>query len=340
MQTVKLSFLVLVVLVLSLATCGTGERIAATTQSPSEAQQPPPTIPGIAPTRHGDLRFVGFHGVQIAVPATWRLEDQRCGAARSDTVLYPDVATEACYWTPPPNLTVVTFFELSTAIRLGWSKAAFHTVADHGQMVSVGWLEAARQRPRLLVLFARQVGAAVAIQSPSEATARRLMASVRVVKVDADGCPSEVGRLHPLGPSAVPGADGELVPGAPTGVALCRYEDFWLAESAHASGHALSTLVAILNSLKPGTSHVRGSGGESASACAQDAHRGFLLRFSYPNGVLEPVLVHISGCGALSAANGSRSGQINWPIVTALTQALGYEAFPDPSELVGVPPRK
>jgi hypothetical protein len=255
----------------------------------------------------------------------------------ADTVLYPDLSTADCYLTSPPRITVVTFFELDTAIRLGWGKAAFRPLSDEGQKVSVGWLAATRQWPRLLVLFAPEVGAAVSIESPNEATAERLMSSVRIVKVDADGCPSKVGDLHPAGPAALPGASSDLVPGAPIGVALCRYEDLWLAESAHASGHAVSTLVAILNSLKPGSSHLPSDFHELPSECAQDAHRGFLLRFSYPTGI-EPVFVHISGCGVLSAANGSRSVQIDGPIVTALVDAVGYGAFPGPSGLVGVPP--
>ena len=210
---------------------------------------------------------------------------------------------------------------------------------DDGQKVSVGWLAPPRGWPRLLVLIAREVGAAVAIQSPSRATAERLMASVRVVKMDADGCPSAVNDLHPAGPSALPGASSDLVPGVPTRVAVCRYQNLWLAESTHDSGRALSTLVRTLNAMKPGTS--RGGGYDAAKeqgVCTQETERGFLLSFSYPNGAREQVFVHISGCGVLSATNGSRSGQIDWPIVTALVDGVGYGAFPDPRELVGVPP--
>jgi hypothetical protein len=276
--------------------------------------------------------------LQIAVPTRWRLEDQRCGAAVADTVLYPDLSTADCYLTSPPRITVVTFFELDTAIRLGWDKAALRPLSDEGQKVSVGWLAATRQWPRLLVLFAPEVGAAVSIESPNETTAERLMSSVRIVKVDADGCPSKVGDLHPAVHLLYPVPSSDLVPGAPTGVALCRYEDFWLAESAHASGHAVSTLVAILNSLKSGSSHLPSDFHELPSECAQDAHRGFLLSFSYSNGARERVFVHISGCGVLSATNGSRSGQIDGPIVTALVDTVGYGAFPSPSGLVGIPP--
>jgi hypothetical protein len=58
-----------------------------------------------------------------------------------------------------------------------------------------------------------------------------------------------------------------------------------------------------------------------------------LLSFSYPDSARERVFVHIRGCGVLSATNGSRSGQIDWPIVTALVDAVGYGAFPGPSGL-------
>ena len=326
--------LVAVILVVGLLVALSG---SSRRTGPPATQQAPVTTTGITPPRQGDLSFVSFHGLQIAVPATWPLDDQTCGTPQGNTVLLPDEAVTTCAAWGPANLMVVTFFELSTAIRLGWGKAAFHTVTNAGQKVSMGWLAASRQSPRLLVLFARQVGAAVGIQSPSRTTAQRLMGSVRVVTVDADGCPSKVRDLHPAGPSSLPGAAIKLVPGAPTGVALCRYEYRWLAESAHASGHALSTLVRILNGLKPGTSHVTGHGGESPAACDQDAARGFLLRFSYPSAAIDSVFVHISGCGALSSSNGSRSGQINLALVTALTQALGYEGFPDPSELVDIP---
>jgi hypothetical protein len=321
---------------LLLAMKGSGGRTG-----PPAAQQPPVNFAGGTSTDHGALSLVGFHGLQIAVPAKWRLEDQRCGAAEADTVLYPDLVTDLCYTISPPNITVVTFFELNTAIRLGWGKAAFHTVADHGHMVSVGWLAPTRLWPRrLLVLFARQMGAAVAVLSPSQTMAQHLVASVRIVKVDATGCPSEQLVLHPTGPSALPGGAKELVPGSPTRVALCRYEDFWLAESAHATGHALLRLVTILNSLKAGTSHLPSDFHEPPSLCTQDAERAFLLRFSYSNGSVEPVFVHISGCGVLSATNESRGGQIDSAIETALVQVLGYGVGPSPNALVGVPPSK
>jgi hypothetical protein len=308
-------------------------------------QRPPVNFAGVVSTDHGALRLLGFHGLQIAVPARWRLEDQRCGAAQADTVLYPDLAFQLCFLGSAPNITVVNFLDAKTKADLYWGSAALQTVAalqnvtDQGQNVSVGWLAASRQSPRLLVLYASEVGAAVTIQSPSTATAERIMSSVRLVSVDADGCPSKVSDLRPAGPSPLPGASRDLVPGSPTGVALCRYDSLWLAESAHDSGRALSTLVTTLNAMKPGTS--RGGGYDAAKeegVCTQLTEQGFLLSFSYPTGAWERVFVHIDGCGQLSATNGSRSGQITWPIVTALVDAVGSEPFPDPSELVGVAP--
>ena len=103
-------------------------------------QEPPVTFAGVASTDHGAVRLVGFHGLQIAVSARWRLEDQRCGTAVADTVLFPDVDTEACLLERRGHFTVVMFYELKSAIVLGWGKAALRQVVDDGQKVSVGWL--------------------------------------------------------------------------------------------------------------------------------------------------------------------------------------------------------
>jgi hypothetical protein len=93
------------------------------------------------------------------VPARWKLEDQTCGTAVASTVLYPDVFVELCgIYVEHADFTVVKFFELKTAMGLGWGKAKFHTVDEGGQKVSVGWLTY-QQSPPMLVLFARQVGA-------------------------------------------------------------------------------------------------------------------------------------------------------------------------------------
>jgi len=151
------------------------------------------------------------------------------------------------------------------------------------------------------------------------------MASVRLVTVDANGCPSEVGDLRPAGRAALPGTSRVLVPGEPTGVALCRYEDLWLARSVRESGHELSTLVGTLNGLKRGTSRAgRPVDAAEQAQCAQERQQGFLLRFSYASGALDQVFVHLNGCERLAATNGSGSGQIDERIVFELIQPLGY----------------
>jgi len=90
-----------------------------------------------------------------------------------------------------------------------------------------------------------------------------------------------------------------------------------VAESAHAPATRWSTLVRILNGLKPGTSHVTGHGGESPAACDQDAARGFLLSF-LPSAAIDSVFVHISGLrSAVVLETGQEADRSTWPSLTA-----------------------
>ncbi len=308
----------------------------------------PRSVPALAPSV---VQLVSSGGLQISVPRGWQLDDQTCGTPQADTVLFEDgdAAVASCATREPPRLTVVSFQEMSYLREIGWGKVVKRPVKLGGKWVVEGWLPASRQSARLLVLKAPGIPTVLTIQSPEARSAEHLMATVRLVDSDSNGCVSRVLRLEPPAPAARPGSAGALVPGHPSTASICAYSKGWLFTSTREPQGALGSLVGVINGLPQGSDELANRGQlRKASNCTPEAEDFFVVRFSYQSGPPDLVYVHPNGCAPLpasarpvipdlSATNGSRSGRITWALIDALHDQ--YE-FPNPDSLKPSPSSK
>lgn len=310
------------VLIAALAATTGGVLFAIVHRSPSVS--PVTSIPpGTQP--------VSFHGVEIFVPAQWKLNNTDCGTPVADTVITPFAATPSCFVSQRPGLTVARLITLASQEGRQEARVATKPVTVDGHQGRRGTGEYFGKRLAVLVL--PDPGVVISVESVNMTKAGRILDSTRVVAVDWAGCTDHVEPLAPKSPDKRAGTPSLLVPGTPENASICRYDDNWLSISVRLSQTQMDSLRNILNALPQGTSFP-GNGTESADACAEDTHRGFIARFNYASG--EPLLVytHIGGCAGLTASNGSRTTKINEPLVTFLTDVAGYDSgFPNPQEL-------
>jgi len=207
-----------------------------------------------------------------------------------------------------------------------------HSTAVANELGGEGFLD--RLGPvHYAVLVLPRPGVVLTVIAPRLATAERIVSTARVVmEADSNGCAARVSRLSPAGPSLRRGSLAQLVPDTPQAVSVCRYAYDWLNRSRKLTNASTSRLQSLLNALAPGVSV--GTMEEVPSDCRQDLHRGFIAQFTYASGPPVDVYIHIGGCAALSATNGSRTTQLDALLVNFLTDTMGYDSgFADPNDL-------
>ena len=291
----------------------------------------PDAVAGPGPA--GPTKPVSFHGVEVLVPRSWPLNAVRCGTPVRDTVVVGLGAVAACMILPQPVVSVV---ELKPVRDAEVSKQA--AVADravrvdgHGGRRGEDRLQDGRTR---VVLLLPDLDAAVVAESKDPALARSVVASARVARIDAAGCPDRVRELRPPGSPQRDGAARLTVPGTPVAGAVCRYSDLRLARSAALTSSQLQRLEALLNAAPVGTSRPGDGYAISPALCGEEERRGFVARFRYASGPPLEVVVHIGGCGPLGASNGARGVRLSPELIATLTDLVGYDGgYPDPAQL-------
>lgn len=310
-----------------IATAGQNERVTPITS-------PAPSVTTDAETPAGE-QIVSYHGVEVFVPASWKINDVRCGTPLHDTVI-TQAASTLCWVPRPPGLTVVRIVPADTAAGAQLATVATRNVTVHGAPGRQGFGVPPGMAGEIAVLELPGPGVVISVESPDRAKALALLDAAKVVSVDNAGCVAHVGSLTPprlpvLGsastsaPTMAGGTDlSALVPGQPASASLCVYDEDWVVTSKVLPADELPSLISILNALPAGVS-LPGDTFELASQCADDARRGFIATFTYADGSAVDVYVHIAGrCGALSATNGWRTAKIDTALVDFLVGQTGY----------------
>jgi hypothetical protein len=239
-------------------------------------------------------RWVGTHGIEVAVPATWRLNRGMCGTPKANTVLWKEDGVLQCLTNQPPGLSVVEFGGVERG-RHGGTPVTIDGAAVLRR--PAGTVAGSRE---VQLVFPRR-GITVSVLTPHRSLLRRILASVRVVRVDVNGCPTRpapVYRLgsHPLGP---------FVPSGAVGAVGCTYSGKWLDRSNRIGRGAASRLARALEAAPWGFS--RAPRGSILPSICRPTWRDSLIvaRFEYAGG-RPPVSVaaHIDGCSRLGASNG------------------------------------
>jgi hypothetical protein len=289
--------------------------------------------PALGPAVPTGMQAVAYHGVQLFVPASWRINDVRCGTPQGDTVILGDRGLETtCLTASPPNLTVVTMRRIDTPLGRQAAAVAHRAVRVRGVTAREGTGELPQRDTQGTVLVIPSVDVVVSVSAPRPASVAAILDTARVVKVDSNGCVQRLGALVPQPGRDVEAQRLQLVPGLPVSASLCRYSDDWLAQSVALTVGQMQRLQRILNALPAGATRLTGFRHEPRQ-CATDARHGFMVHFRFRNNDLQ-VAVHVGDCSMLTAYNGVRLTEVSGPLISMLVGLASYDGeLPPPGEV-------
>jgi hypothetical protein len=275
---------------LALTACA-GDRSAAPRLSPAKAR------PSASPA----TQWVDTHGIEVAVPARWRLGRGMCGTPKANTVLWNEDGILQCLIRQPPGLSVVEFGSILQRPH-GWYGRHTTPLTIDGA-VARRWVTGTVDGSHEVQLVFPHRGISVTVLSPDRALLRRILGSVRVVRVDEIGCPTRPASVYRLG--SPPAASERFVPEGAVRIVGCSYHGRWLDRSNRVGRAAARRLARAFAAAPFGFSHAH-RGSVLPSACAPSWRASLVIaRFEYPGGRAPiSVTAHLDGCSRLGASNG------------------------------------
>lgn len=306
----------MLVLALSLTACA-GTHSGAPQLSPARARHsgPPAT------------QWVDTHGIEVAVPARWKLGRGMCGTPKANTVLWNEDAILDCLTRKPRGLSVVEFGGILRKPRGWYARHATPVTIDGARAFrwSVGTLLGSRE---VQLVFPRR-GISVTVFSPHRSLLRRILASVRAVRVNKDGCPTRPHPTYRLG--SRPRRSQPFFPKGAVGMIGCSYHGKWLDRSTRIGPEDARRLARAFAAARYGFSRApRGS--YLPSICGSSWHGSFVVaQFEYTARAPVSVTAHLDGCSRLGASNGRWAVRMAPRWVFQLTRDAAYAgAFVDP----------
>jgi hypothetical protein len=274
-----------------------------------------PAAARVAPSPSAS-RWVGTHGIEVAVPKSWPDNRGNCGTPQANTVLWNEDGMTLCLVSQPLGLSAVEFSGVVREARGG--------VQPRRRVV--GTVRGSRD---VQLLFPRR-GITVTVLSPDRSLLHRIVASVRTVRVDAAGCPTRPAGVYRLG--SRPSPSRPLVPAGAVRAVACSYSGRWLDRSNDLGRKETGRLTRALDSAPYGFARAPRSS-YLPSVCGP-TWRGstIVTRFEYPAGrPAVTVTAHVDGCTRLGASNGRWAVRFtrNW-VYRMVTDAHYGGAFPDP----------
>jgi hypothetical protein len=272
------------------------------------------------------MRYVDTHGIEVAVPATWRLERGMCGTPQENTVLWNEDGTTLCLVRQPPGLSVVEF---------GGSLRTLHGFRRRTTPVTIDGVQARRWDAGTVMgshavrLDFASRNLSVTVLSPDRSLLDRILASVRVIRVDRNGCPTHPAGVYTRGSRR--STSEPLVPAGPRRLVGCSYQGRWLDHSNLVGPRAASHLARALDAAPFGFSHAP-RGTILPSICGS-TWRGSSMtaRFEYVAHRPVTVTAHLEGCARLGASNGRWGIRIRpWWVGLFTNDARYFGAMVDP----------
>jgi len=304
-----------VALCLALTACGSSARGQDPTRA---APADPPAAPDRSPPAPG-WRWESSQGLELAVPASWKINDTDCNQTDAPSVVRAQGAVNQCFTPEPTSKEIVEILggealeetELPTGsepydVSLGDQPAErAEGMTDDGRFA--GWLRV----PGLRVVVQARVH--------EQATLTRVLDSARVVDVDHNGCATAREGIR-----ARPPATRTLVASDTRALSVCYFggSDVLLA-SSWLEGDAASQLVTKRNEAEPGanpdvpeTQCLRTEGVPPADAMliAQDTRERAIVEVSF------------SGCTHRGLRNGRDTSRVTQDLLHAILAPLhiGY----------------
>jgi hypothetical protein len=286
----------------------------------------PVVSPAAARSGASAVQYVDSHGIEVAVPAAWRLNAGQCGTPKANTVLWNTDSIPACLTIQPRGLSVVEF---------GGSLQRLHGYRRHTTPVTVDGVQA-RRWDLGTVMGSHAVGLdfarrnlSVTVLSPDRSLLRLILASVRAIRVDRDGCPT-----HPAGSytrGSRPSASQPFVPAGTRQLVGCSYQGRWLDHSNVVGARDALRLARALGAAPYGFSHAP-RGTILRSICGS-TWRGSSITARFEYAARRPVVVtaHLEGCDRLGASNGRWGVRIRpWWVGLLVHDARYFGAMVDP----------
>lgn len=284
-----------------------------------------PTRSTSRPAAPVETKRITYRHLAITIPSSWIVDNQRCGTPLGNTILLPGPVF-LCYIPRPPGISWAKFVPADAPDEFKAAHRRALSVGGHRAYELTGTYE------KLQAIFVRvpDASAGILIISPHGDLAAQLAQTLRFVDVDAHGCPAE-SRYEPLSalpPPEMPGARTTLVPGTPTEIVVCGYQQNLLFQGGEISAGGLGAAVTTLNGLPHGLS--------------RDAHPEPACGSNPPDQLDEPdfaewfaVLVHyadapdlllharVGMCGNLGITNGAATGQSTPALLDHVLSAVG-----------------
>ena len=293
--------------------------------APRTAQEPPAGS-GLLPTPADQV--VAYHGLELTVPVSWKINDTRCGTPQGDTVIRDQGGTPACLTSRPPGVSSVEFVE-NPSYWLSQLQSDRTLINPNGAQLERGTIT---DRPGIAV-YAPEVGVLMLVDTVTDEKTQAIIDSIQISDTDPNGCAMKEMQLDP--PASYrpdPSMRAAMIPGAPSAIAVCHFVDNWLVSSATLTDREMTDLVRVANALPEGFVHpppanYNASQCRTSSAEGGESGGGIVLWVHEGDAAPTPLWAHVGFCGHLGITNGARDGQLTPDLAAALFRPLhaGYE---------------
>lgn len=294
--------------------------VALTACGGTDARPPAQALRHATPVA-AKTQWVGTHGIEVAVPASWPLNNGQCGTPQSNTVMWNEGAVLACLVSQPPGLSVVEF--------------GGPILRREGRRTTIGGLavrelsvRAAGMSHEVQITVLRR-GITVTVLSPEPTLLHQIVASLHAVRVDANGCAART-PLDGYRRGSKPAAGTPFVPAGAVRVVACSYGGLWIDRSSRLGRTGAARLARGLNAAPFGFS--RPPAADYLQSICPSTWRGsrIVARFEYAHRPPVVVTAHIDGCSRLGASNGRWAVRMRGSWVYPLVTDSRYGgSFPD-----------
>lgn len=294
------------------------------------------------PDRNASLggQVIGFHGMVLTVPASWHINDTRCGAPAADTVIRDPGEAELCLEVNPPHVSSVRLLDNPG----DWTRQ----IRDVHQARNANGV-ALRQghSPGHDVAVVVPAAGVLVFVDGAAVTRQRIIDSIDVVAADTTGCLMHDTSFRSTFSFVSPGditpdpRRHAVVPPTPTAIAVCHYRASWLVSSATVTASTMDEIVRQADTAPSGWAHAPTadylpSVCTGPPAAGGEAGSGFVLLARYADGAEFRLSAHIGFCGRLGLTNGVRSARLTLALAKAITAPL-HTGFAIPGRLLPGP---
>jgi hypothetical protein len=279
---------------------------------------------------------VTYRRLAVTVPASWTLNNARCGSPQGNTVLLP-IGTSACRMTRATGITWIELRPSGVGVPPIQDAHSNHVTVDRNPATEVtGRVEGYA----VVLIDVPNARASAFVHAPDAATARRLAATIAVVQHDNHGCVSQLSYepLTTVRAQSNPGTEQSLVPGYPSSMAVCDYTGDLLTAGKEVAPSDFARDLALLRALPRGFSlaparfnNARNcvDSTDLAASVDRDRRQWYTVLVRYGAAPILVLRARIGFCGYLGITNGVVSGQSGIALVHFLDTAPTGPEFPE-----------